>query len=111
VYQKHKVVAEKRLRIEGRFVTKEQAFEILGIGQQDLLDNVAIQELLTEHSDQKKRFNTTISDGKYGGRTIKIANFQALIDNNYTHLPNITDVNKDITEGEGAPEIVNLCFT
>ena len=105
------MVAEKRLRIEGRFVTKQQAFEILGIGQRDLLDNIAIQELLTEHSNEKKRYNTTISDGKYGGRTIKIANFQALIDNNYTHLPNITDVSKDITKAEGAPEIVNLCFT
>ena len=32
-YKHRKEVAEKRLRIEGRFVTKQQAFEILGLGQ------------------------------------------------------------------------------
>ena len=32
-------VSIKRLRIGGRFVTKEQAFKILGIEQQDFLDN------------------------------------------------------------------------
>lgn len=32
-------VAEKRLRIKGRFVTKEQACEILGLTSDDLLDN------------------------------------------------------------------------
>lgn len=35
-------VAEKRLRIKGRFVTKEQAFEILGLTQDQLLDNIRI---------------------------------------------------------------------
>ena len=30
-YKHRKEVAEKRLRIEGRFVTKQQAFEILGL--------------------------------------------------------------------------------
>lgn len=41
-YKCRKTVADKRLRIKGRFVTKEQAFEILGLTQQDLLDNEAI---------------------------------------------------------------------
>lgn len=31
VYKPRKQVAEKRLRIKGRFVTKEQAFKILGV--------------------------------------------------------------------------------
>lgn len=33
-YQCRKQVAEKRLRIKGRFVTREQAFEILGLSQE-----------------------------------------------------------------------------
>ena len=53
-------MAEKRLRIEGRFVTKLQAFEILGMDQQDLLSNNRIQELLIKHSDSKKKVNTFI---------------------------------------------------
>jgi hypothetical protein len=32
-------VAEKRLRIKGRFVTKTQAFEILGLREDDLETN------------------------------------------------------------------------
>ena len=31
VYKRHSKVAEKRLRIAGRFVTKDQAFKILGL--------------------------------------------------------------------------------
>lgn len=38
-YKCRKQVADKRLRIKGRFVTKEQAFEILGLTQNELLDN------------------------------------------------------------------------
>jgi hypothetical protein len=39
-------VAEKRLRIKGRFVTREQAFEILGITYDDLMSHEIIQKLL-----------------------------------------------------------------
>ena len=41
-YTCRQAVAEKRLRIKGRFVTRPQAFEILGLTQNQLLDNVKI---------------------------------------------------------------------
>ena len=52
VYKLRKQVAERRLRIGGRFVTKPQALEILGMNYQDLLCNEMIQELLTKHNKQ-----------------------------------------------------------
>jgi UTP-glucose-1-phosphate uridylyltransferase len=38
-YKCRKQVAEKRLRIKGRFVTRQQAFEILGITYDELKGN------------------------------------------------------------------------
>lgn len=78
-------VAEKRLRIKGRFVTKEQACEILGLTQSELLDNVKIQELLTAHANKPMTVNSLIEDRKNEGQMIKVRNFQALIDNDYNH--------------------------
>ena len=98
-YKHRKEVAEKRLRIEGRFVTKQQAFEILGLGQQDLLDNKNIQELLTQHSAKSKRLDSFIQNDKNGGQIVKVHNFQALIDNNYSHFSNLR-LKKDGQDGE-----------
>lgn len=41
-YKCRKQVAEKRLRIKGRFVTRQQAFEILGITYDELKSNEII---------------------------------------------------------------------
>ena len=43
-------MAEKRLRIKGRFVTRQQAFEILGITYDELKSNEIIQKLLETHA-------------------------------------------------------------
>jgi hypothetical protein len=51
-YKCRQDVAEKRLRIKGRFVTREQAYEILGLTQIQLKSNEIIQRLLENHSLQ-----------------------------------------------------------
>ena len=74
-YKCRRQVAEKRLRIKGRFVTKEQAFEILGLTQNELLDNLKIQELLTQYAAEPLQVNSLVDNGKNCGQMIKVQNF------------------------------------
>ena len=65
-YSCRKKVADKRLRIKGRFVTQEQAFEILGLSQEALLSSDMIQALLTKYADETMQLNSMVqgSDGQ-----------------------------------------------
>ena len=47
------MVATQRLRVKGRFMTKQQALKVLGLTQDELLENADIQRLLTEHHDNQ----------------------------------------------------------
>ena len=70
-----KQVANKRLRVEGRFVTKQKAFELLGLTQEDLLGNETIQDLLNVWSSGHKSFNSVIQNDKKGGKIVRVRNF------------------------------------
>ena len=89
-YKCRKQVAEKRLRIKGRFVTKEQAFEILGISSDELRSNEIIQKLLENHCAMGGTLQpmlqlNSLVESEGSSKQIKIRNFQALIDDNYNH--------------------------
>ena len=58
MYLSRKRVAEKRLRVKGRFMTKEKALKMLGLTSNDLLAQEKIQELLTQHSQQAIELDT-----------------------------------------------------
>ena len=73
-------MAEKRLRIKGRFVTNEQALEILGLTQDNQLDNAKIQELLTQFANQPFRVDSLVENRNGDGQMIKVRNLQTLLD-------------------------------
>ena len=70
-YDCRKKVADKRLRIKGRFVTREQAFEILGTNAKDILKNEYLMELIKSKSD---------CSIVTSAQQMKIRNIQALIE-------------------------------
>ena len=55
---------------------------MLGMTQEDLLDNDAIQSLLTKQSESKQ-LNSSIKNDKKGGRIVKVHNFQALLNDSW----------------------------
>ena len=67
-------IAKKRLRVEGRFVTKEKAFEMLGLTLEDLLTNETIQQLLNKR-DEERQYTSLIQNEKQGGQIVKVHNF------------------------------------
>lgn len=105
-YKARQQVAEKRLRIEGRFVTKKQAYEILGMEEEDLLSHKAIQELLIKHVEEKK-ITSHIQAEKSGGHIFKVQNFQALIRNTWNHTADkaLKGVRESDTKEEAKPQI------
>ena len=62
---------------------------MLGLNQNELLDNQEMQRLLTQHNQSKgTKVNTLIRNDKKGGEILMVSNFQALIDKSYSLAPN-----------------------
>lgn len=49
VYEARQKVAEKRLRIKGRFVTRPQAYEMLSLDLETTYTTEQLQEMLEKH--------------------------------------------------------------
>ena len=84
-YDCRKRVADNRLRIKGRFVTKEQAFAILGTTPQELLNNPQLKHILNSNN------NCSIITS---ANNIKIRNIQTLL-----------NTLKEECEGEGLKQL------
>ena len=69
-YDCRKKVADKRLRIKGRFVTREQAYSILGTTAEDLASNELLRTLITNNG------NCSIITS---AQNMKIRNIQTLL--------------------------------
>jgi hypothetical protein len=76
-YDCRKKVADKRLRIKGRFVTREQAYTVLGTTQEDLLKNKRLLELIKANSDCSIVASI---------QNMKVRNIQTLIDHQPDHI-------------------------
>lgn len=87
-YDCRKKVADKRLRIKGRFVTKQQAFALLGATPEELANNKLLQDLITSNDNCSIVTST---------QNMKIRNIQTLLSN-----PSKPKQNKE--EGEDKKE-------
>ena len=54
-YDCRKKVADSRLRIKGKFVTREQVCEQLGLGSLDRYSGEEIKELLERRTEEKEK--------------------------------------------------------
>ena len=75
-YMVRKKVADKRLRVKGRFVTQQQAMEMLGLTSEDLRNSVELQRLYNDPTSMQTRLDS-IFQSKNGHRT-HIKNLQVL---------------------------------
>eukprot|EP00831_Metopus_contortus_P052642 TRINITY_DN4419_c0_g1_i4.p1 TRINITY_DN4419_c0_g1~~TRINITY_DN4419_c0_g1_i4.p1 ORF type:complete len:142 (+),score=35.61 TRINITY_DN4419_c0_g1_i4:161-586(+) len=82
-----KKLAEKRLRIKGKFVTSEQALAMLGTTREELQKNKEIQQVA--HS-------TTNCSIKTGNKNIKVRNIHRLLDSE-----NAQDCNSAVLDPPG----------
>ena len=66
-------------------MTREQAFQILGITSEELQNHEVIQKLLDANADHIQLNSLFEGGAAEGGKQIKVRNFQALINENYNH--------------------------
>ena len=79
-YEVRKKVADKRLRVKGRFVTNDQALKLLGITYEDLRESKELQQLFEDQASVQYRLDS-IFQAKNGQRT-HIKNLQVLFEQN-----------------------------
>jgi uncharacterized protein YneF (UPF0154 family) len=81
IYKCRKLVSTKRLRVRGRFVTREQTLQLLGISMEDLTNNEELQKMLTEFGNDPNsevKINSVVQN-KQNQRAFRVQNLQALI--------------------------------
>ena len=72
IYGGHSTSAASRLRISGKFITREQAFQILGITSQTQVDNQTIQQMLNKHNQDKRQQITKMQNNQLGHRAVTL---------------------------------------
>ena len=72
--------------------------------------------MLSAKHDKQKRFNSQIKDERKGGKVVRVQNFQALVDDSYTHvsdfrlqqLGKLDNPSHDINQGREPTQSLNL---